>query len=272
MSFLLTFRIIHASPLIMVEAEGIVDGYVGESIGSKPVVLSLNDPDYYFEIEDYEDISDWFEDIPEGLEAYVSGHQDQEIYVSFEGTPEEEKDEFIKIRVPDGYIIDSNSDDSIGDLENTPSEKAVYLIEIREPLAYYDRESIISGIVGQELEEQFVWIKLENTTCEASMMGREFEPYNGLTGKVVEILPDNIVKVSYSGIPLEEDDSLIHTLLKDEDLKCDRDLKVPDREDVRYAIIEVKKEEPVKEPEVVIPEPVDEEEIIPFVIPYTGIE
>ncbi len=171
----------------MVEAEGIVDGYVGERIASKIIDLKLTDDNYYFEIDDYEEITDWFENIPEGLEAIVVGHIPTSIHVSFEGVPKEEKDEFIKVKVPDGYIIDSNSEDSIGDLENTPSEKAVYQITVKQPLAEYERESIVKGTVGETLEAQNVYVQLYNTTCEISMIGHEFPIHNGLTGKVKDI-------------------------------------------------------------------------------------
>ena len=86
---------IDASPLLMVDAEGIVDGYVNERISSRFVELTLNDDNYYFDVEDYEDISDWFTNMPEGLEAYVSGHEERIIHVEFEGLVKETHDEMI---------------------------------------------------------------------------------------------------------------------------------------------------------------------------------
>ena len=183
----LSYETIEASPLLMVEAEGLVDGYTGEPIGSKIVELKISDEDYYFEVQEDEEITDWFSNIPEGLEAYVSSVNGTQLYVSFEGTTAEEADEQIEVTVPDGFIIDSNSSDSIGDLENTPSEKAVYKIISRNPLALYDRESIITGYVGEKLERQKVYIRLEDTTAESSMMGHEFPLHNGLLPVVIEI-------------------------------------------------------------------------------------
>ena len=255
---------IKASPLVMVEAIGIVDGYVGESIGSKIVELRINDADYRFEAEEDEEITDWFGNIPTGLEAYVSAVNDTQLFVSFEGVPSEISDVYIQVTVPDGSIIDLNSGDPIGDLENTPSDQAVYQIGIREPLAVYDRESTVSGHVGEELGRQQVYIRLKDTTCEASMMHHGFPVHNGLIPKVIEILPENIIVVEYSGVPLEEDHSLIHTLLLNEDLKCDQDLEVADREDVRFDINVRSKEVPDDE-EVGVEVPV-------YVMPYTGVE
>ena len=235
-SLFLLFRSIDASVLLMVRAEGIVDGFVGESIGSKIVELTLSTRGYRFEVEDHEEITDWFENIPEGLEAYVNGHDDTGIRVSFEGTPSAELSDQIMVNVPDGYIIDLNSDDSIGDLHNTPDDDARYEIKVRQPSAVYDSPSIITGHVGEELEPQNVYIRLHDTTCEASMTGHEFEICNGMTGRVIEVRPDNVIVVEYTGVPEKEDDSLIHTILPDEDLKCDCDLIVPDQKDVRYDI------------------------------------
>ena len=162
---------------------------------------------------------------------------------------------------PDGSIIDKNSNDSIGDLSNTPSEKAIYRIEERTPLAYYERESIVKGKAGTKLTPQSVYVQLENTTAEASMMGHVFETHNGLTPRVVEILSSNVIVIEYTGTPLKKDESLIHTVLPDEDLKCESDLTVPDRQDVRFNI-----REDDAEPLV----PTVEEK--PHVFPLTGVE
>ncbi len=250
---------IDASPLVMVEVKNDVEGYVGESIEAQIVELSLNDEEYRFEVDDYDDVTEWFDNIPSGLEAYVLSHEDQSIRVCFEGTPLEESSEMISVNVPDGSIIDEVSEDSIGDLCNIPSEDAMYRIVIRQPLAYYDREGIVKGTVGKKLEKQRIYVRLENTVCEASMMGHAFPEHNGLTGTVVGILPENVIVIEYEGTPLKKDKSLIHTVLSDEDLRCDMDLIVPDREDVRFRIGEEKKEEEVKE------------SVIP-VIPHTGID
>ena len=254
-----SMKTVSASPLVTVTAEGLVDGYVGENIGSKIVELKLTDEDYRFEIEDGEEVTGWFDNIPEGLEAYVIGHLEDNIHVSFEGTPKEERDAYMEVTVPDGSIIDTNSGEPIGDLKNIPDENASFQIGRKVPYAEYERESIVSGRVNEELEKQNVYVKLHNTTCKASMMGHEFETVNGLTPKVIDILSSNVIVIEYSGVPEEEDHSLIHTILSGEDLNCEEDLTVPDREDVRFAILGMEEEEA---PPVVIP----------FVIPVTGVE
>ena len=262
--FLVCFcRDVSASPLLMVEAEGIVDGYVGENIGSKIAELRLTDENYRFEVEEDEEITEWFTNIPDGLEVYVLRKGDQRIQVSFEGTPKEESDELMQVKVPDGYIIDLNSDDSIGDLMNVADEKAKYEIKTRVPSAEYEKEAIVSGYVGEKLIPQRVYIRLHYTTAEASMMHHLFETHNGLIPEVIEILPENVIVVEYTGIPLEEDESLIHTVLLDEDLKCDQDLIVTDREDVRFAI---------RKKTIVIPDVPKIEIPEEHVIPITGIE
>ena len=257
---LLSGKMIEASPLLMLEAEGVVDGYVGENIGSRVVELKLSDLGYRFEVEDDQDISGWFDNIPLGLRAIIVGHTEGNIHVSFEGTPLEACEEFIEVIVPDGCIIDGNAEDSIGDLGNTPSEKAIYRIKEKTPLAFYEREATVKGKVGKELTPQRVYVQLENTTCEASMMKHVFEMHNGLTPKVVDILSSNIIVIEYTGTPLMKDKSLIHTLLLNEDLKCDMDLPVPDRKDVRF---DIRDEESAAPPTV---------EDKPHVFPLTGVE
>ena len=286
---LFSYKSVKASPLVMVEARGNVEGYVGESVGSQVVILELTDRDYYFDIENYEDITDWFPNIPQGLEAIAIDHVSDNIHVSFEGVPNEEKDEFIEVAVPDGYIVDSNSGDSIGVLENTPSENAQFKIGVKEPQAVYEREAVITGIAGEQLETQKVYVQLYNTTCEASMVGHVFPEHNGLTPVCIDVLSSNTLIIEYSGIPQAEDQSLIHTTLLNEDLKCDLDLEVADREDVRFDIkpkaepVELEPEPiPVPEPEPIpepLPEPVPQPQsetepapVIEFIIPMTGIE
>lgn len=259
---LLGIRIVEASPLLTLEATGIVDGYASENIGSRIVELTLSDRNYRFEVENYEDISGWFTNIPQGLSAIVVDHTEMDVYVSFEGTPLKACEELIEVSVPDGSIIDKNAEDSIGILSNTPSEKGIYRIEVKTPLAFYERESIVSGKAGEELMPQKVYVQLENTTCEASMMGHVFETYNGLTPRVIDILASNVIVIEYTGTPINRDSSLIHTLLLNEDLRCDSDLAVPDREDVRFDIAGKK--------EVPATVPVAEER--PHVFPVTGVE
>ncbi|MBQ1483065.1 MAG: hypothetical protein IIZ28_05780 [Erysipelotrichaceae bacterium] len=285
--FFFSCKTVKASPLVTVEADGTVDGFVGEDIGSKIVVLKLTDPDYYFEVEKNDDISNWFPDIPEGLTAKVAAYVSDNIHVSFEGVPLQEKDEFIFVAVPDGSVIDSNSGDGIGVLENTPSENAEFKIAVKEPQAVYERQALITGTAGEAIEPQKVYVQLTDTTCEASMIGHVFPEHNGLTPVCIDVLSSNVLIIEYTGIPENEDRSLIHTLLLNEDLKCDLDLEVPDREDVRFdiGVKEAPAEpDPEPEPEPVVPEPVIEEPVteeeapLPdpgpaiHIIPVTGIE
>ena len=63
-------RPIYANADLMIDVEGIVDGYVNEEVKDKVVVLTLTDNNYIFD-EVYtsvgEDITEWFTNIPEGL-------------------------------------------------------------------------------------------------------------------------------------------------------------------------------------------------------------
>ena len=94
---------------------------------------------------------------------------------------------------------------------------------------------------------------------------------------MVEISEDQIIKVKYTGNPENEDHSLIDITLSRNLVDCNEDLKVPDRDDVKFDINV--KSEPEKPDEPAVPEPIvpenKEDNKIVYIthpIPQTGVE
>ncbi len=255
---------ISANVDVRIEVDRNVEGKTNTQLSNQFVNLELDDPDFSFNVEEGEDITSWFTNIPEGFAAVAEEVDNEFIKVSFTGQTSEAKDEVILVTVPSGKISYMGSVIE-GQLSNDPdSEDSRYIITEQEIRAYYNQPSTISGYVGEQLEIQYVYIKLENDTFRETIIDSILSTYNGLTATVIDYDTDNIAKVEYTGIPLQEDDSLIHSILKNEHLNIsENDLTVPDREDVRFDIR--KRSITPDQPDQDDPEPT-------YTIPYTGIE
>ena len=255
---------ISANVDVRIEVDRNVEGKTNTQLSNQFVNLELDDPDFSFNVEEDEDITSWFTNIPEGFVALAEEVDNEFIKVSFTGQTSEAKDEVILVTVPSGKISYMGSVIE-GQLSNDPdSEDSRYIITEQEIRAYYNQPSTISGYVGEQLEIQYVYIKLENDTFRETIIDSILSTYNGLTATVIDYDTDNIAKVEYTGIPLQEDDSLIHSILKNEHLNIsENDLTVPDREDVRF---DIRKRS-------ITPDQPDQDDHEPtYTIPYTGIE
>ena len=255
---------ISANVDVRIEVDRNVEGKTNTQLSNQFVNLELDDPDFSFNVEEDEDITSWFTNIPEGFVALAEEVDNEFIKVSFTGQTSEAKDEVILVTVPSGKISYMGSVIE-GQLSNDPdSEDSRYIITQQEIRAYYNQPSTISGYVGEQLEIQYVYIKLENDTFKETIIDSILSTYNGLTATVIDYDTDNIAKVEYTGIPLQEDDSLIHSILKNEHLNIsENDLTVPDREDVRF---DIRKRS-------ITPDQPDQDDHEPtYTIPYTGIE
>ena len=94
---------IYANADLMIEVDGIVDGYVNEEITGKIVTLSLTDNNYIFDevyTSEGEDITEWFTNIPDGLSATVTSYSENSLGVTISGTTNKECDLQIKVAVP----------------------------------------------------------------------------------------------------------------------------------------------------------------------------
>lgn len=255
---------ISANVDVTIDVDRNVEGKTNTELSNQFVNLELDDPDFSFNVEENENITSWFTNIPEGFTATAEEVDNEFIKVRFTGQTSQATDETILVVVPSGKISYMGSVIE-GELSNDPdSEDSRYIITELEIKAYYGRPSTVSGYVGEQLEVQYVYIKLENDTFKETIIDSILSTYNGLTATVIDYDTNNVAKVKYTGTPLEEDDSLIHSILKKEDLNLsEEDLTVPDREDVRFDIR--KRSITPDEPGQDDPEPA-------YTIPFTGIE
>ena len=277
MIFVTHFIPVSATPMYTLDVENSIEGKVGIPLDGT-IILTISDEAYEFN-EDYlyEDVTDWFEKIPEGLSGEISQIEGNVAYIDISGTPTEKMDKHIIIKLPDDALI--VEDEFVDGVSNLPDDKAKFIIGELDPRAQFDRPSTVSGYVNEDLELQYVYIKIIDTKPTFEMNGAILDIYNGLQGKVVEIDPENnVIKLEYSGIPFEEDHSLIEVVIAPELTESAKELIVPLREDVLFDI-KVRKAsaepEPEKEKEVekVIEKVVEVKTVVVYhPIPHTGIE
>ena len=257
---------IRANVDVTLDVDNDVEGTVNTDLVNQSVTLTLSDFEYSFNVSVGDTITDWFTNIPSGLVAKVTSYNYDQITVGFSGQTDTEAERIIQVVVPSGKLLDGFDNPIEGTLSNDfDTEDSKYIIQDLSIRAYYNAPVTISGCVGEELIEQYVYIKLVNDTYKASFIGSVLSTYNGLTATVMEVDSDNIAKVRYNGTPEAEDHSLIHSTVKKDYLNLsDQDLTVPDREDVLFDIGSCQ----------IIPEPTvpDEEPEIIYSIPTTGIE
>ena len=263
--FLVPFVVVHAADSVILTVDGDVEGEIYELLDNQIVTLELSKTNYSFDINDGDDITAWFTNIPSNLTATVDYNNLNTLDVLFEGYETSEIEEIIEVNIPDGVVLDNNSN-PIGPLSNDVStEDSKYIIKDLTPIAYYNEPSTVSGYVGETLETQYVYIKIENDAYNSSIINQTLRTYNGLTATVVEYV-SNIAKVKYEGIPLVEDHSLIHSVIDKSYLTISsNNLIVPDRIDVLFDI----NVRPIVVQSVPEPEPPI---IHTYSIPTTGIE
>ena len=263
--FLVPFVVVHASDSVTLTVDGDVEGEIYELLDNQVITLELSKTNYSFDINVGDDITSWFTNIPTGLTATVEYNNLNTLDVLFEGYETSEVNKVIEVNIPDGIVLD-NYLNTIGPLSNDVSnEDSKYIIKDLTPIAYYNEPSTVSGYVGEQLEVQYVYIKIENDAYNSSIINEVLSTYNGLTATVVEYV-SNIAKVKYEGTPLVEDHSLIHSVIDKSYLTVStNNLTVPDRIDVLFDI----NVRPIVVQSVPEPEPPI---IHTYSIPTTGIE
>lgn len=86
-----------------------LDGYVGNPIQKYITILGEN---YTFDFDDIydvgSDVTDWFINLPEGLEAMIDSIIDEQSFsIEISGTPTEESNEAIELIMPSAFIYDA---------------------------------------------------------------------------------------------------------------------------------------------------------------------
>lgn len=230
----LGFRNVSAIASISVIVNGNVEGYTNSSITNQHITVSLSDGfnfvDDIVDVLDFDydnNIKEWFNSPSLQLDFDITNISADSIDITVSGTSASSSSDYIIVTIPSDYIKDYEGDD----LSNVESENAKYNILEPIPSAYYNEDSIISGMVGEELVEQYVYIKLNNT--DHSISTDIINNYdvdlvdNGLVCRIVELTLDNVLIIKYNGIPTKEDHSDIDiTLLADYLSNSDIDLNV----------------------------------------------
>ena len=273
--FLMLFGI---CSIVSVEASGSiellvsekVEGNVGVPLQETIYVFTKDEEFKFVDIEEGDDVTSWL-NLPSGcLEAKVVSILDDgyKLKIEVKGTPQEECDDNIIVTVPAGHIENY----MLEGLSNNPIEDVVYDITYLPVICYYTEPSTIEGIVDEELNKQYVYIKVEGDNIDIGIEGTTLAHVNGMDAICEYLdLDENTISVYFIGTPEHESHDLVDLTLPAGSLETNTELSlhVPFRDDVKYDI-NPRKPEPKPDPE---PEPEPEPEIeIVYVVPYTGVE
>ena len=208
-----------------------------------------------------------FNDLPSGLDAYVLGIEDNKATIEISGivADSNEKGEYqICVAVPGDVVwcgddLYGDSDDYI--YSNLSLSSALY--KLYEPVVTYKGPYIVSGVVGEVLTPQIVVVTINNESLLkadlTTSLNQTLPIVNGLIPTITSV-SDKEYTITYTGVPIETSQDLIHTtILKDYLSPNAQDKIVPDRIDVKFDIID-------KVPQYI--EPIEEN----YIAPITGVE
>lgn len=267
-----------------------VEGYIGETINSQTVELTFSDPSQYFfntdEINIGDDITSWFTNVPSGCNytATVESVSETIVSVNFIGSIDTgtlESETPIEVTIPyipddpitigineEKYYILQNTNPYLSSLSEVDNTNAKYIIQQHPFEIAYKGPYTVSGIVGQEISPQIVEVEIisggpDGDEFDLSIENIDLPVVNGLTPTVTYLNPNDLeITITYTGIPTSPSQDLIHTTISKENMfKNIEDRVVPDREDVKFNIVPITMQEDE-----------EEENIVVFVPPHTGIE
>lgn len=249
---------------ITASLNGEVTGTIGSSIDNTIVTVTLTPESQcgFENLSEQDDVTDWFDYVPDGLLAKVYSIDNNVLSIEFTGViddGETEGEYDMSIHIPEGYITFGGTsysfelDDS--DYEYNGSKFVLYDASIE--LVYKD-DYVVSGTVGEEINEQIIVVVI-NGPEELIFDGEiTLSDYNGLHRVITDY--DDVemeMTITYTGIPTNEDHSLIETTISKEYLDTYTiDRLVTMNDNVKYDI--VKKQEP--------------QPVVPYVAPVTGID
>ena len=208
-----------------------------------------------------------FNDIPDGLDAFVLDIEDNRATVEIKGTVAATANKGISqicLAIPgDVIIVDGDVYGNTDDYVYTNLLLSLAQYKIYEPVVEYKGPYTISGTVEEALSPQIVVVTI-NDDCllkanSAVSLNQRLPIVNGLT-PVISDVSDKEISITYTGIPIETSQDLIHTIIiKDYLLPDTKDKIVADRIDVKFDIID-------KPPPAVIDDTPDT-----YVPPITGV-
>lgn len=187
-----------------------------------------------------------FNDIPDGLDAFVLDIEDNRATVEIKGTVAATANKGISqicLAIPgDVIIVDGDVYGNTDDYVYTNLLLSLAQYKIYEPVVEYKVPYTISGTVEEALSPQIVVVTI-NDDCllkanSAVSLNQRLPIVNGLT-PVISDVSDKEISITYTGIPIETSQDLIHTIIiKDYLLPDTKDKIVADRIDVKFDIID----------------------------------
>lgn len=281
---LLSTNAVNAVASLQVVINGNVEGYIGTTIDEQTVTLTLESPyTVKFEnIDQYDDVTGWFTNIPSDLYAEILEIVSPEcIKVQFYGDLDGGLSVAtipIEVTIPAGYV--NNNDETYpSDLSLCDNTNANYILKEEALEVAYKKDYTVSGTVGEVLTSQDVVVKINHLPSSISF-NKNSIPFdlpvvNGLTPTVSSYDETELeITITYTGTPLATSQDLIHTTFSKESFPgSGNDVVVPDRIDVKFNIVDLT---PAPDPTPVpVPVPVveDDEEpiVIAYEIPKTGV-
>lgn len=280
------YRNISATALFNITVTNNIEGIVGSTITSQEVTLTIDSSDvaiFNSEMEG-EDVTDWFTNIPDNCNftATISSVDNETCFVEFTGDIDKvaqalQKDIDVTVNSSESepYVVFSYMNDPIDpstdyydgsiDCINGGAEYIITeLFDIK-----YDGPYTVSGYVGEQLTPQIVRVEITSNTDTfkvSDIVDKTLSTVNGLTATVTECIDNKHITITYTGTPIATSNDLIHTTVcKDYMAWNVKDRIVPDREDVRFNIID-------KTPIVVPVVEIDDENPKPYTPPVTGVD
>lgn len=281
----LGFRNVEASGLFDITVTQNVEGIVGANITSQEVMLTIDRPDvavFNSEMEG-EDVTSWFTNIPEkcNYTAVISEVEDEICYVEFTGDINKAAEALqrdIQVTVSSSesepFVVFSYMNDPIdpstdyydGDIVCINGGAKYIITELFN--IQYDGPYTVSGYVGEELTPQIVQVEITSNTDTfkvEEIVNKVLSTVNGLTATVTACPDNKHITITYTGTPIATSQELIHTtVLKDYMSWGVKDRIVPDREDVKFDIID---RTPPTPPVIEI----EDDDPIPYTPPTTGV-
>lgn len=136
-----------------------VSGKVGEAISSTMVQINLTDVSPADDLDDEADLTAWFQNLPGGLTATLTGSSKSKFMIALKGTPSQEAEGPIQILIPAEALSGSTQS-----LQVTANSNAKY--DIKAPKATVD-DVTVSGTVGVKMAKTPVQI-MDNVDLNVS--------------------------------------------------------------------------------------------------------
>lgn len=190
---------------VNVELSGTVTGEVDNSTLNTYELTIAIDSKKFINVSEDDDISTWF-NLPSCFVCTVVSVASRSIEVVVLGNPDNEYSGNIIVNVPDGYIYQTT-----GDCSSVEDPGCFYLIEDNRPNAVFNDNYVINSCLNKNLASNEVKVKIINDTLVGDFTAYNIDAdcSNGLEAYITDVNADNVLTITYSGIPNAIDNSKI---------------------------------------------------------------